>query len=184
MKNHFKTGLVTALLNILVITILNISGFLDGDNSNYLIFSSTSLFLLVGIFSTIQKSIIDGNTNTETLPNFKVGLKPVLFFLLATLASLFIYLKQINPEWIPNKNRENAEKSIKENPYDAWVLKHPRLAEDKSKEEYEDDFLKSSQNIVSLKFGFPVISIILLILSVIYSFFASILITKVVIKQK
>ena len=50
MKNHFKIGLVTALLNILVITILNISGFLDGDNSNYLIFSSTSLFLLVGIF--------------------------------------------------------------------------------------------------------------------------------------
>lgn len=184
MKNHFITGLVTALLNVLVITVLSTLGFLDGDNGNYLIFSSTSLFLLVGIFSTIQKSIMNGTTDTKIISNFKVGLKPVLFFLIGTLTSLFIYLKYINPEFLPNKNRERTEAQISNFPYDEWVKEHPRKAEKKNKEEYEADFVKSNENFLSIQFGLSVMSIILLILSILYSFLASILITQVIIKRK
>ena len=184
MKNHFLTGLVTALLNVIIIGLLNTAGFLDGDNSNYLLFSSTSFFLLIGVFNSIQTSLKNGVTDTKIMSNFKEGLKPVLFFLIFTLVSLFIYFKYVNPEWLPNQNRSFTDAQLLATPYEDWADQHPRLAENKSEEEYELDFVRTNDNFLSLQFGLSVISILILIVGVLYSLLSSILITKVLIKAK
>ena len=184
MKNHFLTGLVTATLNVIIITLLNTTGFIEDYNTAYVLFSSTSFFLLLGVFSTIQTSVTKSITDTSIMSNFKEGLKPVLFFLIGSLVSLFIYFKYVNPEWLPNKNKSFTEAQIQAQPYETWANEHPRLAENKNQEEYELDVAEKNKNFLSIQFGLSVISILIVVIGVVYSLLSSVLITKVLIKTK